>query len=542
MICRLVLVTLTILACAGDATAQRHTAFDDNSDSAAVIVGGKPQVPGSLDSNGDLPDAWIREIRKCTRKDEPRIAVLGFDRNETAVSRDEAENIKFGVGNRLQKAGLVLTSGAEVTRLKDTREGTTGLPDAKALIHAAFVSDASIFFGLPDRQTDRVRFHLLAITGAGDCMAISEPIEWAISGTPSLAVVSKVMAKAVKDLVEAAPNVRLVDVVPFSAPTERCSTALADTLIYELTVEVRDPTRVLNGKTLSVTKVMARGPAEAGRVSAEGTFELDRDNRAFMRLWFEGDGRGILTSTGRVAIAIDRLCDPTMSVTQTPPAAPASSWQAGNDDLAISTYNKAIDNDPRDVSAYIARGEAYRRKGSLAEALRDFNKAIALDRNNPDAFYNRGFIYTLLNDHVRASENYDEAIRLKPGNASAWNNRCLTRAIIGRLQLAMNDCNVALRLLQLAMENPNAAQRLRPNYADALDSRGFTYLKRSRFDDAIADYNAALSIDPKNAEALYGRGRARLKLGDAVAGKSDIAAARAIRADIAEEFVHRGVQ
>jgi hypothetical protein len=308
MVCRLILVILTVLAGAGAAMAQRHTVFDDNSDSAAVIVGNKPHVPGSLDSNGDPLGAWIGEVRKCTGKNTPRVAVF-FDRTETAVSREEAEKIKFDVERRLQTAGLVLTSADEVARLKAVLESTTGLSAAEAekQIRAAFVSDASIFFGLPDRQTDRVRFHLLAIAGAGDCMAISEPIEWAISGTQSLTVVGQVMAKAVKDLVDAAPNVRFVGVLPFSAPTERCSAALADTLMDELAAEVHDRGRVLNGKTLTVTKVAARGPAEAGRVSAEGTFELDRDNRAFMRLWFEGDSRGILASTGRVAIAIDRL-------------------------------------------------------------------------------------------------------------------------------------------------------------------------------------------------------------------------------------------
>src|SRR5215472_16046383 len=47
MIYRLVLATLAVFACAGVAVAQRHTAFDDNSDSVAAI-GNKPHVPGSL--------------------------------------------------------------------------------------------------------------------------------------------------------------------------------------------------------------------------------------------------------------------------------------------------------------------------------------------------------------------------------------------------------------------------------------------------------------------------------------------------------------
>src|SRR5262245_46658716 len=107
----------------------------------------------------------------------PRIAVLGFDRTEMAVSREEAEEIRLEVESRLQKAGgLALTSAVDVTRLKAMRESTTGLPagEAEAQIRAAFDGDAAIFFVSPDRQAGRVRFRLQAITRAADCKTTSE--------------------------------------------------------------------------------------------------------------------------------------------------------------------------------------------------------------------------------------------------------------------------------------------------------------------------------------------------------------------------------
>ena len=67
------------------------------------------------------------------------------------------------------------------------------------------------------------------------------------------------------------------------------------------------------------------------------------------------------------------------------------------------------------------------------------------------------------------------------------------------------------------------------------------YLRLSRLDDAVADYDEALRRNPKQAGSLYGRGLAKLKKGDAVGGEADIAAARAIQADIAEEFARYGV-
>lgn len=57
------------------------------------------------------------------------------------------------------------------------------------------------------------------------------------------------------------------------------------------------------------------------------------------------------------------------------------------------------------------------------------------------------------------------------------------RAITGDLEGALSDCNDSLRLF--------------PNNKDALDSRGFAYLKMGKFDAAIADYTAALRLEPR---------------------------------------------
>ena len=98
----------------------------------------------------------------------------------------------------------------------------------------------------------------------------------------------------------------------------------------------------------------------------------------------------------------------------------------------------------------------------------------------------------------------------------------MTRALAGQLDGALADCNESLRL--------------RPNSANVLDSRALVYLKSSRFDSAIADYDEALRLDANQARSLYGRGLAKQKKGDAAGAAADIAAAKAIRADIAAEF------
>ena len=77
---------------------------------------------------------------------------------------------------------------------------------------------------------------------------------------------------------------------------------------------------------------------------------------------------------------------------------------------------------------------------------------------------------------------------------------------------------------------------------DVLDTRGFVNLRLGRADDAIKDYDAALKLDPKLAGALYGRGLAKMRKGDRAGGSADVAAAKRIRSDIAEEFSRYGVR
>ena len=66
-------------------------------------------------------------------------------------------------------------------------------------------------------------------------------------------------------------------------------------------------------------------------------------------------------------------------------------------------------------------------------------------------------------------------------------------------------------------------------------------MKLGRFDEAIADYDSALKLAPQLASSLYGRGAAKLKKGDTDGGNADIAAAKAIQADVADDFAGYGV-
>jgi len=167
-----------------------------------------------------------------------------------------------------------------------------------------------------------------------------------------------------------------------------------------------------------------------------------------------------------------------------------------NPAVVIANRSEAIRRNPRDLNAVTARAEAYFDQGDYPRAIADFGAAI----------------------------------RLEPANPQFWNSRCWARAVWGReLDLALADCNESLRLLS--------------GDSNTLDSRGFVHLRRGEFEAAIKDYDAAIkSAEPGSESAsLYGRGLARLRMGQTANGRADINAATAQDSKVAAEFAGYGL-
>ena len=165
---------------------------------------------------------------------------------------------------------------------------------------------------------------------------------------------------------------------------------------------------------------------------------------------------------------------------------------AGVYDKAIADYNDAIKLDPKNILAFIGRGDAYTNRGDTTapsltttrrsdwtpralwplatgaspmqikatydKALADHNEAIRLDPKSPFAFRNRGVVYAYKGDNDQAIADFNEAIRLDPKSALAFRNR------------------------------------------------GDAYMNKGDYGRALADYNEAIRLDPKSALALSDRG------------------------------------
>jgi tetratricopeptide (TPR) repeat protein len=201
----------------------------------------------------------------------------------------------------------------------------------------------------------------------------------------------------------------------------------------------------------------------------------------------------------------------------------------GDLDRAIADYTEAIRLNPKLGKTFDNRGDAYKAKGDLDRAIADYGDAIRIDPKWPIAYDDRGVAYQAKGDLDRAIADFSQLIALRP-NADAYNRRCWARALAGTdLQGgALADCNEALRLA--------------PNTGYILNSRGLVQLKLGVLPQAIDDYSAAIAQDAKDADSLYGRGIAKMKSGDTAGGDADIAAAKTIKPDIAEQYAGYGIK
>jgi tetratricopeptide (TPR) repeat protein len=197
----------------------------------------------------------------------------------------------------------------------------------------------------------------------------------------------------------------------------------------------------------------------------------------------------------------------------------------GDLDRALQDYGQAIKLNGKFAVAFNNRGVAYDKKGDYDRAIQDFDQSIKL-KPSAEAHFNRGNAHLGKSQYAAAIDDYNAALKLQGDFAPAFDNRCWARAVVGILKQALADCNEALRLM--------------PGNPGTLDSRAFVFLKMTQFDAAVSDYDAALRIDPQLAFALYGRGLAKLKNEDTT-GEVDIAAAKELQADIAEEYARYGM-
>ena len=91
-------------------------------------------------------------------------------------------------------------------------------------------------------------------------------------------------------------------------------------------------------------------------------------------------------------------------------------------DCPITDYTKAIESNPSNITAYLARGTAHLKALAFDSAIADFTKVIELKANHDSAYTNRGSAYYKKGEFDRAIADLTKALEINPKSALAYCN------------------------------------------------------------------------------------------------------------------------
>jgi len=137
----------------------------------------------------------------------------------------------------------------------------------------------------------------------------------------------------------------------------------------------------------------------------------------------------------------------------------AIAMSMGRTDKAIEAYDRVIDNDPKNVTAWYSKGYAFYKWGkasknssNYAEAIRSFDKVIELNQSFAGAYPNRnawalkGDALFALNRTEDALQSYKKAVELNPNDEDAWKGEGRALRALGKNHEAVAAYDKAIAL------------------------------------------------------------------------------------------------
>lgn len=232
----------------------------------------------------------------------------------------------------------------------------------------------------------------------------------------------------------------------------------------------------------------------------------------------------------------------------------------GDYNSAITSYQKALEINPRLVEAYNYIGLAYGYLGQNQEAISCFQKAIQINPNFVTPYNNIGYAYDSLGQYDQAIAYYQKALQLDPNYAAAYNNLGSTYSNLGQFQQALPYFQKAIQMdpsLAVAYDNLGSAYnrlgqyqqaitycqkalQIDPNYASAYSNLASTYNKLGQYQQAISYLEKAIQMDPNLVEACNNFGYAYIGLGQYDQAIFYLQKALQIDPSLAEAYVNLG--
>lgn len=135
----------------------------------------------------------------------------------------------------------------------------------------------------------------------------------------------------------------------------------------------------------------------------------------------------------------------------------------------VADFSRALQIEPKFLSALIFRCNGYNKLGRYHEAIQDATLAISLQPQNHELYFNRGVAYRSSGDQAAAIRDFDEVIKRDPKNVKAYANRAEAHTALNNKQEAIADWEMYLSLGGGRMFKDEAAvnekiKKLRPRW------------------------------------------------------------------------------
>lgn len=172
-----------------------------------------------------------------------------------------------------------------------------------------------------------------------------------------------------------------------------------------------------------------------------------------------------------------------------------------------------------------ARGRERSDRGDQPGAITDYRNAVRINPANHAALHDLGIALADRGDNKEALAAFSSVLHRLPDSTEALRNRAALLLRIGEADLAVVDCDRALRgmkagttaqtatlalrgsalhaagRLREAAQDLDAALRQHPDDPKTRVARGHVFAEAGFYDQALADYEAALQSDSSSVEA-----------------------------------------
>ncbi len=129
------------------------------------------------------------------------------------------------------------------------------------------------------------------------------------------------------------------------------------------------------------------------------------------------------------------------------------------DSTAVQYYNSAIDIYPNSIEAWYNKGMFYQNRGNIEEAFLCYRTLNEIDSTWADPYYNQGYIHLIVTEELDSAIYYfTKATELDPGYFQAFNNIGLAYEKKGDISNARSYYGKAVEInpdFQLAKDNLN---------------------------------------------------------------------------------------